>query len=152
MRRLGLIASMQPNFVGEWGGINGMYYDRLGPERAVMNNPFGDILRSRVRLAFGSDCMPFSPPYGIVSAMRAPHAPQRLSAEQAISAYTRDAAYAGFDERIKGTLSEGKLADFVVLSPDPMTEPETAEGMLVVKTILNGEIVFDRTAAKGRRE
>jgi len=152
MRRLGLIASMQPNFVGEWGGINGMYYDRLGPERAARNNPFREVLSARVRLAFGSDCMPFSPPYGILSAMRAPHDAQRLSAEQAIAAYTRDAAYAGFDERIKGTISEGKLADFVVMSSDPIAEPGTVEGMLVVKTVLNGEVVFDRTAQRGRKE
>ncbi|MCU0860254.1 MAG: amidohydrolase [Thermoplasmata archaeon] len=151
MRRLGLIASMQPNFVGEWGGINGMYYDRLGPERAARNNPFGEVLGAKVRLAFGSDCMPFSPPYGITSAMRAPHELQRLSAEQAISAYTRDAAFAGFDEGIKGTLTEGKYADFAVLSSDPMAEPETVDGMIVVKTVLNGEVVFDRTVARRRK-
>ena len=43
---------------------------------------------------------------------------QKISVEQALTAYTRNAAFASFDEKIKGTLEPGKLADFVVLSDD----------------------------------
>lgn len=149
MKKLGIIASMQPNFVGEWGGINGMYYSRLGEERAVMNNPFKEVLKSKVRMVFGSDCMPFSPVYGLVSAVGAPHPSQRITAEEAVAAYTRDAAYASFEEMVKGALSEGKLADFVVLSGDPFTDPASLARLTVLKTVIDGEVVYERPRAKG---
>jgi hypothetical protein len=149
MRRLGVIASMQPNFVGEWGGINGMYTARLGPERSKRNNPFKEMLDARVRLAFGSDCMPFSPLYGILSAVNAPYEAQRLGAADAIRAYTLGSAYAGFDEGVKGSLEVGKLADFAVLSSDPITVPSALPSTMVVKTVIDGELVFDRSGGKG---
>ena len=145
MHRLGIIASMQPNFVGEWGGINGMYTARLGADRAKGNNPFRQVLESKVRMVFGSDCMPFSPPYGIASAVRAPYDSQRLTAEQAIGAYTKEAAYASFEEKLKGTIAEGKLADFVVLSADPISDHECLDGLTVLKTVIGGEVAYDRS-------
>jgi predicted amidohydrolase YtcJ len=148
MQKAKIIASMQPNFVGEWGGINGMYHARLGSERALRNNPFREVLSSKVKMVFGSDCMPFSPLYGIISAVNAPYESQRLTAEEAIAAYTRDAAYSSFEERLKGTIAEGKLADFVVLSADPIVDPETLKSLTVVKTILGGDVVYDRAKRK----
>jgi len=142
--KLKIVASMQPNFVGEWGGVNGMYVDRLGKERAMTNNPFNEILKAGVRLAFGSDCMPFSPVYGIYSAVTAPFETQKISAEQAVAAYTRDAAFAGFDERIKGTLEEGKLADFIVVSSSPFGHPAELKSIRVLKTVVGGEVVHER--------
>lgn len=150
MRKLGLIASMQPNFIGEWGGTEGMYLDRLGKERTARNNPFREVLDEKVRLAFGSDCMPFSPMYGILSAVKAPHAAQRISVHEAFAAYSREAAYASFDERRKGTLEVGRLADFVVLSADPFVAGADMSSVSVVKTVLGGEVVFDRTGQKGK--
>lgn len=143
MRRLKVIASMQPNFVGEWGGTDGMYRARLGPERTSMNNPFREVLKARVKLVFGSDCMPFSPLYGIHSAVNAPYPSQRIPPYDAISACTRDAAYASFEESLKGTLAKGKLGDFVVLSRDPLTEPAGISSIAVMKTVMGGEFVFD---------
>jgi predicted amidohydrolase YtcJ len=145
MRHRKIIASMQPNFVGEWSGIDGMYVDRLGPERASRNNPFKEILKTRVKLVFGSDCMPFSPAYGIRSAVTATYPSQRLTVEEAFHAYTRDAAYASFEEHHKGTIAPGKLADFVVLSADPFHNPDVLSSLSVLKTIIGGEVVFDRS-------
>lgn len=150
MKKLGLIASMQPNFIGEWGGTEGMYLARLGKERTARNNPFREVLDEKVRLVFGSDCMPFSPSYGIVSAVQAPHEAQRISVLEALSAYSRDAAYASFEENQKGTIEVGKLADFVVLSEDPFGAGANLKLMSVVKTVLGGEVVFDRI--RGRRD
>lgn len=149
MRKLGVIASMQPNFVGEWGGTNGMYLSRLGPKRTARNNPFREVLAAKVRLVFGSDCMPMSPLYGIRSAVNAPHESQRISVAEAISAYTRDAAFASFDERSKGVLSEGRLADFVVLSDDPFRDQRSLSGSKVLKTVVGGRIVYERRRLKG---
>lgn len=145
MRRLHIVASMQPNFVGEWGGTNGMYYSRLGEGRAVRNNPFREVLDSRVKLVFGSDCMPFSPLYGMDSAVRAPHAAQRITPEEAVAGYTRDAAYASFEEGLKGTITEGKFADMVVLSSDPFKDLESFKNVLVLKTVVGGDVVYERT-------
>lgn len=145
MSKLKMIASMQPNFIGEWGGTDGMYISRLGRERASRNNPFREVLKSKVKLVFGSDCMPFGPTYGIHSAVNAPYPAQRVSTIEAIAAYTRDAAYASFEEDLKGTLSVGKLADFVVLSQDPFDDPRQISSIDVLKTVVGGRIVFDRS-------
>jgi len=145
MRKLRLIASMQPNFVGEWGGTNGMYYSRLGERRAVRNNPFREALNAGVRMVFGSDCMPFSPLYGIISAVNAPHEAQRITAEEAVAAYTREAAYASFEERSKGTIAAGMQADLVILSADPFVDASSLQSATVLKTVLGGEIVYERT-------
>lgn len=148
MHRLGLIASMQPNFIGEWGGTEGMYLSRLGPSRTKMNNPFRDVLKAKVRLVFGSDCMPMSPLYGIQSAVEAPYPSQRISLAGAIAAYTRDAATASFEESSKGTLSQGKLADMVVLSDDPFKTSGRLGSITVLKTIVGGEVRLDRESRK----
>jgi len=148
MRRLGLIASMQPNFIGEWGGTDGMYLSRLGPERTAKNNPFRDVLKARVKLVFGSDCMPLSPLYGIHSAVNAPHASQKISVAEAVAAYTRDAAFASFEESSKGSLTEGKLADLVVLSDDPFENSRGIGSIKVLKTVVGGEVLYDRTDKK----
>jgi predicted amidohydrolase YtcJ len=149
MRRHKIIASMQPNFVGEWSGIDGMYVARLGSERASRNNPFKEILKAKVRLAFGSDCMPFSPLYGIRSAVSAAYPSQRLTMEEAFQSYTREAAYASFEENRKGTISVGKHADFVVLSADPFRDPKALASTSVLKTVVAGEVVYDRSGRSG---
>lgn len=148
MRRMGLIASMQPNFIGEWGGTDGMYLSRLGPRRTATNNPFRHVLDADVRLVFGSDCMPLSPIYGIHSAVNAPHASQRISVPEAIAAYTRDAAFASFEETSKGSLTVGRMADLVVLSADPFKNAENIRSITVLKTVVGGEVLYDREARK----
>lgn len=150
MRKSRIIASMQPNFIGEWGGTDGMYISRLGKARTARNNPFNEVLRSKVKLVFGSDCMPFSPIYGIYSAVSAPYPSQRVSSVEAFAAYTRDAAYASFEEDLKGTISEGKLADFAVLSGDPFENPNGIGSMCVLRTVVSGEVVYERSVEKKR--
>ncbi len=54
LRRLGVVASVQPVFDALWGGPSGMYAARLG-ERWAATNPFGDLAAGGVRLSFGSD-------------------------------------------------------------------------------------------------
>jgi len=148
MSQMAVIASMQPNFIGEWGGTEGMYVERLGADRTARNNPFREVLDAKVKLVFGSDCMPFSPVYGITSAVEAPYRAQRISAPEAIRAYTRDASFASFEEKVKGTLAPGKVADFAVLSSDPFSNPESVSALRVLRTVLAGEAVFE---ARGMR-
>ena len=72
---------------------------------------------------------------------------QRMSRQEALKSYTWNNAYAAFEEKLKGSLEPGKLADITVLSKDIMTIPEdqimTAD---VIYTIVGGKVVFDHTA------
>ncbi|MHA1581495.1 MAG: amidohydrolase [Candidatus Baldrarchaeia archaeon] len=143
MRKLGLIASMQPNFVAEWGMPNGMYEQRFGKERWRRNNPFKLVLEKGVVLAFGSDCMPFGPIYGIWSAVNHPVEESRLSVEEALRAYTRGSAYAAFEEEIKGSIEIGKLADMTVLTKNPFkTSPKNIRDIRIFMTIVDGKLLY----------
>jgi len=116
------------------------------------------LLDAGASLAFGSDCPveDFSPLAGIHAAVtrrRADGFPgpqgwrpsERITVAEAVRAYTQGAAYASGEERLKGSISPGKLADLVVLSQDifianPMDILET-EGMA---TIFDGQFVYRR--------
>jgi len=70
------------------------------------------------------------------------HPEQRLTREEALATYTRNNAYAAFEEDLKGTLEPGKLADFVVLSHDILRVPEQElAATRVLYTVLGGRIV-----------
>ena len=141
MKELGIIASMQPNFL-QWSGPGGLYESRLGPERDAQIDPHRKVLDAGVALAFGSDGMPFGPLYGIHWAVHAPHPDQRVSVAEAIHAYTLGAAYAGFEEHALGSLEPGKCADFIVLSHDPFQAPTQINEIAIERTYLAGERVF----------
>ncbi|MCS7263478.1 MAG: amidohydrolase family protein [Armatimonadetes bacterium] len=144
MRRLCLVASMQPNFVIRWQQKGGLYEVRLGWERAKQMNPFASVLKANVPLAFGSDGMPFGPIYGIVGALMHPEPNERLSLHQALLAYTQGAAFACRIENQVGTIAPGKLADIVVLShlPDEQVFADEWQSVQVVATFVSGEPKF----------
>ncbi len=139
-RRLGILLSMQPNFIGNWSKPGGMYEDHLPRWRE--NNQFGLIREKGLRIALGSDCMPLSPLYGLRSVVDAPFPQQRMTIADALRMYTWEPAYFSFEEGIKGSIKEGKLADLVVLSQDNFEEG--LEGARVDLTIWGGEIVYRR--------
>ncbi len=146
MRKLNLVASMQPNFVARWQQRDGLYEKRLGRERAKRMNPFGSVLRAGVPLAFGSDGMPFSPIYGIFGALTHPEPSERLSLLQALLAYTQGSAFACGIESQVGTIATGKLADLIVLShlPEERTFSDEWQRVQVVATFVGGEPKFLR--------
>jgi predicted amidohydrolase YtcJ len=77
---------------------------------------------------------------------------QKMTREEALASYTRAAAYAGFEERIKGTLAVGKLADVVVLSQDLLTVPDERLGETRVDyTIVGGRVAYARNAGASAR-
>ncbi|MFD9118395.1 amidohydrolase [Streptomyces bottropensis] len=112
---LGLTASVQPAFDALWGGAEGMYAERLGPERARTLNPFAALLRAGVPLAFGSDS-PVTPldPWGTVRAAAFHRTPEhRVSVRAAFTAHTRGGWRAvGRDDA--GILVPGAPADYAV--------------------------------------
>jgi len=151
---LGVIASMQPYHCvddGRWA------MKRLGAERAQGTYAFRSLLDSKATLAFGSDwdVAPISPILGIAAAVTrrtidgknpAGWVPeQKISVEEALRAYTVSAAYAGFEEKVKGSLEVGKLADFVILSSDLFrAKPEDLEKIEVDTTVVGGRVVHSR--------
>ena len=142
---LGLVASMQPNFL-QWSGPGGMYEERLGPERDALIDPHAWVSERGIPLALGSDGMPMGPLYGIGLALDPPHLSQKLALAEAIRAYTEGAAHASFAEGELGKLSPGKWADLVVLSGDPDRQPWRE--LAVDMTFLAGERVFIRDGAR----
>jgi len=154
--QLGVIASMQPYHAiddGRWAdGV-------IGPERAKTTYAFRALLDARARLAFGSDWFvaPPTPLEGIYAAVtrrtlddKHPEGwvpAQKISVEEALRAYTVDAAFASFDERIKGSLERGKLADIVLIDRDvTRIPPETIREAKVLMTVVGGRIVFETNA------
>ncbi|AEM82848.1 amidohydrolase [Streptomyces violaceusniger] len=112
---LGLTASVQPAFDALWGGEDGMYAQRLGPERARTLNPYAALLRAGVPLALGSDC-PVTPldPWGTVRAAAFHRTPEhRISVRAAFTAHTRGGWRAiGRDDA--GVLVPGAPADYAI--------------------------------------
>jgi len=120
---LGLILSMQPNFVGRWQQIGGLYDQRFDAEIVRGMNMFRVALDNGARLCFGSDGMPYSPLYGIWSATNHHNERVRLTVEEALRCYTMESAYSVFQENALGSLTVGKRADFVVLSDNILEVP-----------------------------
>lgn len=128
LRALGIIASMQP----------ALFYD---------GSDFGDdypfLFRSRAAVAFGSDAsmIDVDPLMGIHAAVNS--VANSVSVETAVRAYTLGSAYAEFQEKQKGSIEVGKLADLVVLSRDIFKIPKTEiKNTKVETTILGGKIVY----------
>lgn len=140
IKSLRLILSMQPNFF-QWSHPGGLYDHRFG---TGIDNRIAVLKKAGIPIVFGSDCMPFSPLYGIEQLVKAPYEDQRVSVMDALAMYTKNGAYASFEEDIKGTIEKGKLADFVVLSGDP--REEDISSVKVEMTIVGGNVVYNNTS------
>jgi predicted amidohydrolase YtcJ len=144
MRGLGLIASVQPQFVvsDSWA------VQRLGPRRARWIYPFRTLLEKGVVVASGSDCPIelINPMLGLWSAvMRKDKPDESLTLEETLRTYTVNAAHASFDEDKKGTIEKGKYADLTVLSKNLDETPK--ERICDVKAdmvVVNGRITYSR--------
>jgi predicted amidohydrolase YtcJ len=149
--RDGVIASTQPFHLmddGRWAE------KRIGPERATTAYAFRTLLDTGAHLAFGSDwdVAPMSPLLGIYAAttrrtLDGKHPDgwtpaQKITVAEAVTAYTMGSAYASFEESEKGSITPGKLADFVVLSDDIFSmPPEGIEKVKVYLTIFDGKLI-----------
>jgi len=142
-RDLGVVAAMQPNFVGAWCILQPMYQQRIGEDRMRWCNPYRQLLDAGVVVAFGSDGMPFGPMFGIWGAVNHPVEESRISLVEAVKCYTLNGAYAAFQEDEVGSIEVGKLADIAVFEGDltkaPASDIHAAE---CVMTILDGKIVY----------
>lgn len=145
----GIWIAQQPNFTYT---IEGRYVAHLSARRAQTNNPLRTPMAHGIFMALGADIMPTGPLLGIYAAVTrrgmsgAVYGPgERITVPEAIVGYTRNGAYFTFEERDKGTLEPGKVADFVVLSDDLLTiDPESIRDVKVDLTVLAGRTVYDR--------
>ena len=150
--RLGVIASVQPYHAiddGRWAE------KRIGPDRIKRTYAFRTFLDNGVRLAFGTDwsVAPLSPMWTIYAAAtratldgKNPEGwipEQKLRVPEAVEAYTMGSAYAEFQEKEKGSITPGKLADFVVLSDDILHIPASQiKNVKVEATYVGGKLVY----------
>ena len=149
-----VVASMQPYHLiddGRWAE------NRIGPVRARGSYAFRSLLDAGATLAFGSDWFvaPMEPLLGIYAAVtrqtldgKRPEGwipAEKISVTEAVRAFTAGSAYAEFEEKRKGTIGVGMLADLVVLSDDIFTiDPPRIRQTRVEMTIFNGRVVFSR--------
>jgi hypothetical protein len=76
---------------------------------------------------------------------------QRVTVEEAIKVWTMDGAYATFEEKTKGSITPGKLADFVVFETDPRkVAPDKIKDIMVELTYVGGQMVYTAPATKER--
>jgi len=149
--KLGVIASTQAIFASPDATTLQNYAPLLGPSRASHSNAFKLFDDAGAVQAFGSDypVFPMDVLRGIATAVTRTmpdgtpsggwYPEHRISVEAALLHFTRDAAYASFAEREKGTITVGKYADFVVLSDDVLTvAPAQLFKTRVLLTVMGG--------------
>jgi predicted amidohydrolase YtcJ len=144
MKRLGLIASVQPHFV-----VSDFWVaDRVGEDRARWVYPFKTLMKEGLIVTSGSDCPvePIDPLLGVWAAVtRKTFEEESLTVEEALKTYTLNAAYASFDEERRGTIEAGKLADFTILSDDLFNvPPESIKDIRVEMVFVDGKMVYAR--------
>jgi predicted amidohydrolase YtcJ len=154
-KELGVIASMQPFHViddGRWA------QGRIGAKRCASSYAYRSLLDNGAKLAFGSDwpVAPLDPLPGIDAAVNrrtldGKHLDgwfpeQRITVKEAVDAYTMGSAFAAYQEKDRGSIEVGKLADFVLLSRDIFSpaEKDKIADTKVLMTVVGGKVVFSK--------
>lgn len=153
MAAYGVVASMQPTHCTSDIDL----VEQLLGERRVASYAWRDVLNAGTPLAFGSDAPveepnPFHGLYAATTRTRADGTPeggwqpeQRLSVDEAITAYTLGSAYAAGQEQDKGVLTPGRLADFIAVDVDPATAtPTQLRETQVLTTVVGGIVRWQR--------
>lgn len=146
MSELGIIAACQPPFINsEYSWLP----KRLGEKRCKQAYPIKSLVDEGVIISSGSDC-PIEDPSVILGlhalVTRNGFVPEEcISMEEALKTYTINAAYAAFEENIKGSIEVGKLADLVILDKNPLkVKKEDIKGIKVIETIIRGKTIFKK--------
>jgi predicted amidohydrolase YtcJ len=149
-----IMIAQQPNFSYT---LEGRYVQTLDEERiAHLNSVATPANKYRLFVALGSDNLPIGPMVGLYAATTrrgmsgtVHGAEEAVSIQEAIRMYTASGPYLTFEEKAKGTIEVGKLADLIVLDGDPLTiAPEQLLHTQVDLTIVGGKVVFDRSPAR----
>ena len=151
-KKLPVMFDIQPKFLSSdvhWAE------DRLGPERSSYGFAWKKLIDAGFVVTGSSDCPvePYNPFLGIYAAVTRQdldgwpedgwYPENKLSVYEALSLYTKNGAYASFEENLKGTIAPGKLADFIVIDADPyQVPPEKLKDIQVLETYLGGENTY----------
>jgi predicted amidohydrolase YtcJ len=159
MKKLGVIANFYLFHPWFWGDHH--IHRFIGKERAERMVPVKTAINMGIVVCAHSDCpvcvpsdpvWPSDPLWGMWCAVNRKTrggidiGPQeRLTPMEALRVYTINGAYASFEEKTKGSIEPGKLADMIVLSADPLeVNPWEIKNITVEKTIIGGEIVYEK--------
>jgi hypothetical protein len=154
-KELGVIASMQTSHASVYLDDSDVWRTRTGEKRWPYSFAWRELRDAGATLALGSDwtVMPFDPMFNLFAALNREKwsmndTDHRLTLDECIIGYTRDAAYTEFMEHQKGQIKEGYLADLVLFSHDLFTvdhaEIMTAKAIM---TMIDGRIVHEDTRA-----
>jgi predicted amidohydrolase YtcJ len=144
--------AQQPNFLYN---LEGRYEATLDPWRLAHNNSVATPAKKfGIFTAFGSDNLPIGPMVGLYAAVtrkgpsgRVHGAEEAVTIQEAIRMYTANGPYLTWEEKTKGTLEVGKLADMIVLDTDPIaSDPAALLTTNVDMTIVGGKVVYERKA------
>lgn len=151
LRELNVIVDGNPAFV-YWIGS---WFRKYGPERVRWCYPGKSYFDKGIMSGAGSDVgvTPMTPWWGIWAGVvrremssgeiLAPE--ERLTVPQVLQLYTRNGAYIGFEEKEKGSLEPGKLADFIVVDRNVLTiAPDELKDVQVLMTFVGGKLVYER--------
>ena len=152
MKRLGITPSFFVGHVYYWGDRHRDIF--LGPTRAARISPLKSALNRGIRFSIHNDT-PVTPVDPLLLVWNAVNrttrdgqvlgAEQRIGVMQALRAVTSDAAWQNFDENTRGSIEEGKAADFVVLDRNPLNVPPMEiRNIAVTETIVGGEPVWKK--------
>lgn len=155
IRELHVVIDGNPPFV-YWIGS---WFQKYGAERVRWSYPAKSYIENGIVEAAGSDTAvtPISPWWGIWAAVARKElqtgevlaSEERLTIREALTLYTRNGAYAGFEENEKGTLEPGKVADFVVVDRDLLSIPtDQLKDVRVLATYVGGEKIYERADAR----
>ncbi len=164
MRRLGIVADLQP----AWLLLDGATLKKqFGEERLAYFQPYRSLFDAGIVVGGGSDHMqriggmravnPYNPFWGMwITLTRQPrwtdqplHPEQRISRREALRFYTINNAYLTFEEDKKGSLEEGKLADFIVIDRDYLNCPlEQIKEIRVLRTVVGGKTVYSKRSER----
>jgi hypothetical protein len=158
MQKLGIVASVQPSWIHLLGDG---YRSTLGEEISNRTSPIKTFLKRGIPVAFSSDVpatLVFEPFWGFIGAVtrrtrrgKSLVPSEAITMKEALRAYTYTGAYAAFEEKEKGSIEEGKMADLAVWEQNLYTvRPEIDEikDLKVLMTILDGKIVYQDEKAK----
>jgi predicted amidohydrolase YtcJ len=146
-----ILIAQQPNFTYN---LEGRYVETLEGKRLATNNALTTPIKHGIFMAFGSDNLPIGPLVGLYAAVtrkgessgKVFGPEEAVSMKDALTMYTRNGAFLTREEKLKGSLEVGKLADMVVLPEDLLSvSPEKLLTMKVDMTIVGGKALHERT-------
>lgn len=155
IKKLPVIIDIQPPFIHtDMPWID----ERIGTERGPYTNPWRKLIDAGLTLTAGSDMPGYGPMQGIYCIVTRKdlngypkngwYPENCVSVYEALCMYTKNAAYSSFEEDIKGTITKGKLADFVIIDKDIFhVSPEEIKDIQILKTYLGGKLVYSSSEA-----